>query len=327
MTVRPVIVGACPADIRTPGILSEVGCKVPLSRSLMPSLQELVAFEAAARHANFTRAALELSLTQSAVSKQVRQLEDTLGIVLFNRSNGRVALTALGEQYIHTVRRILVEYETATHALIASDGSEATLKIAVLPTFGARWLIPKLPAFQASHPKVTMNVVTEMGPFDFKEKPVDVAIHYGAPSWAQADATFLFDEAIIAVMSPGYGAANNVHQTEDLHRAVLLQQATRPNLWSHWFGAAGFEHPFPYRGPMFDQFSMTSQAAAVGLGVGLVPSFLVENELKCGILQRLGNQVLPGTGAYYAVVPLRNYRNPLVSAFVQWMVGEAQSTH
>ncbi len=78
---------------------------------------------------------------------------------------------------------------------------------------------------------------------------------------------------------------------------------------------------------MFDQFSMTSQAAAVGLGVGLVPSFLVENELKCGVLRRLGDQVLPGTGAYYAVVPLRNYRNPLVSAFVQWMVAEAQSTH
>jgi LysR family glycine cleavage system transcriptional activator len=297
---------------------------MPLSRALTPSFQELVAFEAASRHMSFTRAAEELSLTQSAVSKQVRQLEVTLGIVLFNRVKSRVILTALGEQYIRSVRRILSEYETATHAVIAASGSEATLKIAVLPTFASRWLIPRLPSFLADHPSVTVNIVSELEPFEFAEKPVDVAIHYGSSNWPQADVTFLCDEVIIAVMSPSYGAANSVHHSEDLRRAVLLQQATRPNLWAHWFNTVGVEHPFPYRGPMFDQFSMTSQAATAGLGVALVPIFMVQDELERGVLARLEHHSLPGPGAYYAATPLRNRLNPLVSGFVRWMVDEAQ---
>lgn len=295
-----------------------------LPRTMMPSFQELVAFEAATRHASFTKAAEELSLTQSAISKQVRQLEETLGITLFNRANGRVILTVFGEQYIQTVRRILVEYETAAHAVIASGGSEATLKIAALPTFASRWLIPRLAPFLAAHPTLTLNIVTELKPFDFLEKPVDVAIHYGKSSWAQADVTFLCDEAIVAVTSPDYAASLDLHTAEDLERAVLLQHATRPNLWHHWFSAAGVEHPFPNRGPMFDQFTMASEAAAAGLGVALVPSFFVEAELQRGALQRLDQRPVPGIGAYYAVVPLRHQGNPFVTAFVDWLVMEAR---
>ncbi len=290
-----------------------------LSRALMPSLQQLTAFEAACRYGSFTKAAEELALTQSAVSKQVRQLEETLGIVLFSRANGRVAMTALGEQYSRTVRQILSDYETSTHAVMASGGSEANLKIAVLPTFAARWLIPRLPDFLARHPGVATHIFSESEPFDFAEKPIDVAIHYGAATWPHAEATFLFEESILAVSSPAYLDAHAIRFAADLGRATLLQQATRPNLWQTWFDVAGVEHPFPYRGPIFDQFSMTSEAAAAGMGVALIPSFLIERELESGVLASLTEPALPGVGAYYAVAPLRKHRDPFVASFIDWL--------
>jgi LysR family glycine cleavage system transcriptional activator len=296
---------------------------VPLSRTFMPSVQELIAFEAAARHGSFTKAAAELALTQSAVSKQIRQLEATLDVALFSRANGRAALTLLGEQYIRTVRKILSDYETSTYAMIAAGGSETTLKIAVLPTFGSRWLIPRLPGFLAKHPGVTLHMVSELQPFDLAEKAVDVAIHYGDANWPLAESAFLFDEAIVAVASPAYLADHGLRQAKDLSRATLLQQATRANLWQTWFDAAGVEHPFPYRGPIFDQFSMTSQAAAAGMGVGLVPAFLIERELESGALATLGEPLLPGSGAYHVVTPLRMQRSAVVTSFVDWILGEA----
>lgn len=298
---------------------------VALPRTLMPSLQELTAFEAAGRHGSFTRASQELALTQGAISKQIRQMEETLGVVLFNRVQGRIVLTMLGEHYMRSARRILRDYEASTHEIIASGGSDSTLKIAVLPTFAARWLIPRLPGFLAGHLDLTINVTTELEPFDFAEKSVDAAVHYGAPSWAQAEATHLFDEAIIAVASPGYLSANGLLIASDLIRATLLQQATRPNLWGHWFGTVGIDHPNPYRGPMFDQFSMTSEAAVAGLGVALVPAFLVQRELAEGQLTSLAERPLSGTGAYYAVVPLSKQHDPVIGGFVRWLVAETRA--
>lgn len=295
-----------------------------LSRRLMPSLQELTAFEAVGRHASFTKAAEELALTQSAVSKQIRQLEDTLGVFLINRVKGRVVLTTLGAQFMISARRILRDYESATHAIIASGGSESTLKIAVLPTFASRWLIPRLPDFLAGHPSVTVNVTTEPTPFDFSEKAVDIAIHYGTHNWVQAETTYLCDETIIAVANPNYIKSMRIKKPADLERATLLQYATRPNLWQQWFSMAGVIHPHPLRGPIFDQFSMSSQAAVSGMGVALVPKFVVEKELREKQLQKVMETSLGGFGAYYAVVPLKMRHDPTVKSFVNWLVKAAQ---
>ena len=294
-----------------------------LSRSLMPSLQELTTFEAAARHGNFTMAADELALTQSAVSKQVRQLEETLGVVLFDRTKGRVTLTRLGERYMRSARRILREYETETHSIIAAAGSESALRLAVLPTFASRWLIPRLPEFLAEHPDVTVMVSTEPEPFDFSEKVVDVAIHYGAPNWPHGETVYLCHESIVAVSSPAYVEARGLRKAGDLAGATLLQQASRPSLWQEWFHACGAEHPHPYRGPLFDQFAMTSQAAAAGMGVALVPTFLIEQELASGQLVALKEPAYKGNGAYYVVTPLQVQHAPLVAAFVTWIRQEA----
>lgn len=291
-----------------------------ISRKLMPSIQELIAFEAAGRHGNFTAAAIELALTQSAVSKQVRQLEMTLGIQLFNRVKGRVILTTQGERYIRSARRILERLEGATHEVIASSGSALTLKIAVLPTFASRWLIPRLPQFLDRHPALTISIMSEIQPFDFNEKLVDIAIHYGDPTWAQAKAVHLCNESIIAVAHPDYISAKKLNSAADLRNATLLQQATRPGLWQHWFAMVGVEHPYPYRGPVFDQFAMTSQAAIAGMGAALVPTFLVEHELCEHTLEKLAELPLPGMGAYYAIVPQRKQYDSAVASFVAWLI-------
>lgn len=297
-----------------------------LRRSQMPSFQALAAFEAAGRHGSFTMAAEELALTQSAVSKQVLQLENTLGIVLFDRTKGKITLTAPGERYLRAAKRLLEDYAKETHAVIASAGSETTLNIAVLPTFASRWLIPRLPTFLARHPSLTINLTTELKPFDFADKLVHAAIHYGSPNWPNAELFHLLQESIVAVTSPDYAQARNLHRATDLPRAVLLQLATRPNFWSDWFEAMKVEHPYPYRGPIFDQFTMMSEAAAVGMGVALMPRYLVERELQSGTLVALDEDPYPGSGNYYVATPLKTQHEPVVAHFVKWTVSEAKGT-
>lgn len=291
-----------------------------LSRSLMPSLQELTAFEAAGRHKNFTTAADELSLTQSAISKQIKNLETTLGVVLFNRAKGRVELTPQGERYLQSVRRILYDYETETHSIIASSGSETTLRIASIPTLAARWLIPNLPQFMDQHPAITVEVTTELNPFDFNENPVDLALHYGAPVWPYGELIYMCHDAIIAVGSPNYMKKRVVKHADDLGKTVLLQQSTRPHMWQEWSEKVGCTLTNPYRGPIFDQFSMTIQAAAAGMGMALVPTFLVQEELRNGLLIALDEAPQFSSGAYYVVIPYRSRHNPAIDPFVKWVI-------
>lgn len=300
---------------------------MPLSRAQMPSLQELTAFEAAGRHESFTRAADELSLTQSAVSKQIRELEATLGVILFERVKGRVVLTRTGAGFLLAARRILDDYATASHAMMASSGSERALKIGVLPTFATRWLIPRVADFLDRRPMVTLNMVTRPAPFDLAADSVDAAIHFGGPNWAQAEATYLCDENVIAVASPACRDRLALREPHDLIRATLLQQATRPQLWRDWFATTGFHHPAPFRGPLFDQFAMTSEAAAAGIGVALVPAFLVERELADGSLTVVtGVPPMQGNGAYYVVTPIDRQHDPDIAAFVAWLVEQAKAS-
>ncbi|TNC14501.1 LysR family transcriptional regulator [Methylobacterium terricola] len=297
-----------------------------IPRTMMPSIQELTAFEAAGRHGSFTRAADELSLTQSAISKQIRQLEDTLGVVLFERVKGKVVMTVAGRAFLPSATKILGDYATATHAVMASAGSAATLKLGVLPTFAVRWLIPRLPAFLSRHPEITVNVVTAPEPFDLVARSVDAAIHFGEPNWAQAECVYLCDEAVVAVATPDYIRRHALSGPADIVRATLLQQASRPGLWRDWLAAAGLTHPYPFRGPLFDQFAMTSEAARAGLGVALLPSFLVEQELCDGSLVTFDAPPIPTSGAYYVAIPLGRRRDPTVGALVDWLVEQAAAS-
>jgi len=313
---------------------------MPFARRLMPTIAELAAFEAAARHGSFTRAAEELALTQGAVSKQVRQLEATLGVPLFERVKRQVVLTDGGRRYLADVRDTLARLERSTHGLIAGGGAAQTLSIASLPTFATRWLVPRLPRFLATRPQVALAIATRLRPFSFAEEPFDLAVHYGAPRWPGAEATHLFDEDLVPVASPGYrdrlaldgppmpgrpasepgpGPAAALPQ-----QATLIQQATRPAAWRDWFAALGPPAEHPYRGPLFDQFSMVTAAAAAGLGVALVPRFLVEEELGAGHLVVLLDRPVRTEEAYHLVVPTEKRSDPLVAAFRDWIVTEAR---
>lgn len=297
-----------------------------VSRRQTPSLQELHAFEAVGRRASFSNAAKELALTQSAISKQIKQLEEKLGIALFNRSGTQVSLTEAGASYLEATQEMLVKFRTATHTVVASSSNKAGLNVVVLPTFAAQWLIPRLPSFTERFPDVTVNLTTRVEPFEYYGDTFDAAIAYGAPNWSHANVDRLCDEVLVAVASPHYQARANLVQPLDLGQATLLQQANRPGLWADWFAANNIAFERPYRGPVLDRFSMTAVACVAGLGVALVPHFLVEAELRSGALVVLFDKVLLGSGAYYVVVPPSKRSAAVPAAFRQWLMEQAHDS-
>lgn len=295
-------------------------------RRKMPSLQELVAFEAVARCNSFTKAAEELALTQSAISKQIRNLEETLGLILFERAGGRIGLTAAGLVYLKAAQEILTQFRTAALSIGGGIDGEPAVNVIVLPTFAELWLLPRLPRFAAEHPNVTVNLTTRVEPYDFYGASYDVAIHYGTANWSHPDATLICEEEFIPLASPAYRKQQRLATAADLSRAVLIQQANRPGLWGDWFAGAGIERENPHRGPVFDRFSMTKIAALSGLGVALIPRFLVEDDIVAGQLVALSEWTLVGAGAYHAVVPRAKAYAPHTSAFHDWLLREASES-
>jgi LysR family glycine cleavage system transcriptional activator len=288
------------------------------------SLSCLVAFEAVARHGGVSRAAAELNLTQSAVSRQILQLEADLGAALFKRVRQRMVLSEAGAVYAVDVRRILGDLADTTYRAMGLGGEDQALNLTVLPTFGARWLAPRLPRFQARQPGVIVNIDTSVTPFDFEGSPYDAAIQFGAADWAGAETTFLIGETMVVVASPAY--AERLRTEDDLADAVLLHQTTRPTAWTDWLGQGGLDLAQAFRGPRFAQFSMVAQAAAAGLGAGLMPRFLVEAELAAGQIVTPFTRSLKTDGAYYVASPESRSTKPLVRSLVAWLVEEAKAS-
>jgi LysR family glycine cleavage system transcriptional activator len=295
-----------------------------IRRRNLPSFAALQAFESAARHGSFTRAAEELHLTQGAVSRQVRGLEHALGVSLFELVRQRVVLTELGKRYLLDVRRMLDALETSTRRTMALGRGSDTLDLATLPTFCSRWLIPRLPALYLQHPNLSINCSTRMLPFDFAEEPFDAAIHFGAPAWSNGVLHHLFPERMLAVCSPEFRTKFGIRSDADLSDAPLLQQSTRGGAWAEWFAAANVKVANPEHGPRFDQFSMLANAAMAGLGVALLPEFLIEEEVEAGRLVVAAQQVLKTDQAYYLVLPEARSSGPTIDSFRRWILGEAE---
>nr|WP_155132753.1 LysR substrate-binding domain-containing protein [Pseudovibrio flavus] len=284
----------------------------------------MIAFECAARHGSFTRAAEELFLTQGAVSKQVRLLEGRLGVELFRRVRQRIVLTDAGRLYLHDIRGTLEKMTNATRQVMSFAGSADVLNLAVLPTFGTRWLAPRLPRFHERYPKASFNLTVRLTPFDFEVEPFDGAIHFGEPVWAGAFAEPLFHEDVIPVASRAFRDRYMIRKPEDLAGVLRLHQSTRPDAWQKWFQQAGVETDTAFQGPRFDQFSMISQAAVSGLGAALVPRFFVEDELASGSLVKLFDISQRQPSAYHFVYPVNRTLRPVVSAFKSWLIEEAR---
>ncbi len=296
-----------------------------LSRRLVPDVTTLQAFECAARHGSFTQAAAELNLTQSAVSRQIKDLENQLGVLLFERVRQRVILSEAGQKFLPEVRRLLNQTEELMVRAMASARADSTLSIASLPTFGSRWLVPRLPGFLRQHPDTVVNIASRSAPFDFDEQNFDIAIHYGQPVWAHATCSYLCSEIIVPAASPTLLAANPVSTLEDIVGGPLLHLATRPKLWAQWFEANGMDGRGAYRGNRFDQFSMVIEAATAGLGFALLPRYLIEQELAAGTLRIVLDRPMQTENNYYLAVPEGKLENPISLAFREWITEQVAS--
>jgi LysR family glycine cleavage system transcriptional activator len=290
----------------------------------LPSLNALRAFAAAGRHLSFTRAAEDLHVTQGAVSRLVKQLEAELGVTLFQRGPRGLQLTEAGAAYLPALSDAFERMSAATR-LIARAGRPANrLAITMLPTFAMRWFMPRLADFQHLHPEIAVDVTSADRPIDFVAEPVDVGIQYGGGSatWpAELKAEFLFAETVILVGAPALLKARPVKKPEDVKRHVLLTHSTRPEAWSEWFEAAALKPPAQIRGPAFEHFFMSIEAAVNGLGLALVPDIFVQAELGSGrLIEPLPKCRVQRKGGYYLLHLAGREREPAIRAFRDWLL-------
>lgn len=285
-------------------------------RRLLPSMSSLAAFEAVARLGTASAAAAELSLTQGAVSRGLKALEDQLGVVLLSRERQRLKLTPAGEDYVQQVRAGLSMIAQASLRLRANPGG-GSLSLAILPAFGVQWLAPRLAAFTREFPGVTVNLSTRLKPFDFATQPFDAAIHFGREDWPGANHLHLMEEIVLPVCAPTL-LSRPLAQASDLLTLPLLQLESRPGAWGRYLTAQGIAGQRP-SGMIFDQFATMTQGAIHGLGVALLPLFLIEAELQSGRLVPAWNQPGGGLGSYYLVWPRDMPRRAPLSAFCDWI--------
>ncbi|MCG4453136.1 MULTISPECIES: LysR family transcriptional regulator [unclassified Pseudomonas] len=290
-----------------------------MSKRLMPSMAALQCFEAVARHLSFTRAAEELFLTQSAVSKQVAQLEEMLQHLLFRRIRRRLQLTPAGSLYLTEVNKILTQVEMSTRYILSYGGETEVLKVATQPTFGARWLIPHLKGFGAANPGIHLDICNELEPFDLLQSRADVVFFFGQGTWPGAECIELFGEEVVPVCAPDIIPVAALDSPLQLTDMLLLQCASRPEAWHEWFQGLGLQTEHSYHGPRFETFYMCIRAAQSGCGVALVPRFLVEDELVEGKLVIPWNHPVPSKGAHFLAYAEHAAEVPKIRSFVRWI--------
>lgn len=294
----------------------------PAPRRFLPSTAALNALEAVARLGSATAAAEELNLTQSAVSRQIKTLENQLGLALFVRRGRALVLTPEAESYAAEIRGALQKIAQASLRLTVNP-SGGSLDLAILPTFGMRWLVPRLADFARRYPEVTINLTTRIRPFSFDAEPFDAAIHFGNGDWPGAAAMKLRAEAVVAVCAPALLAGAEVGRAEDLLRLPLLHIETRPEAWAAWFAAQGVPG-VQVTGTIYDQFATITQAARHGLGVALLPDYLAEQDLATGRLCTVWGGPTPSPGAYYLVWPVEKSRDSALTKFRDWLATQTE---
>jgi DNA-binding transcriptional LysR family regulator len=291
-------------------------------RRKIPSTAALVSFEAAARHESFTKAANELSLTQSAICRQIGSLEEFLNVELFRRSRRGVKLTEAGLSYSRRVATQLDAVERDTLSVMGHQGTNV-IELAVVPTFGTQWLLPRLKDFQHRHPDVTINLTNRTRPFLFADTEFDAAIYFGDADWSGTESHRLMSENPKAVCSPGLMEGRAHLNARELADMPLLQQTTRPYAWRQWFTAQDMNVPRDMTGPRYELFSMLAQAAMHDMGVALIPPFLIQRELAEGRLVIANDKALSSIKAYYLMIPERKVESASLKAFRDWLVNQA----
>lgn len=292
-------------------------------RRKIPSTTALVSFEAAARHESFTKAAQELSITQGAICRQIASLEEFLSVELFRRSRRGVKLTEAGLSYSRRVATQLDAVERDTLSVMGQQGANV-IELAVVPTFGTQWLIPRLKDFQQRHPEVTVNLTNRTRPFLFADTEFDAAIYFGDADWSGTESHRLMGENPAPVCSPRL-LGDRTHLTpQEIADQPLLQQTTRPYAWRQWFNAQQMSVPRDMTGPRYELFSMLSQAAMHDMGIALIPPFLIQRELKEQHLVIASHQTLRSDKAYYLMIPERKVESASLQAFRDWLIEQSR---
>lgn len=292
----------------------------------LPPLNALRAFEAAARHLSFTKAAEELFVTQAAISHQVKALEETLGIQLFRRFNRRLMLTDAGQVYLPALSEAFDGIETATRRLDAADEA-GPLKVSVPNSVAAKWLLPRLPRFRERHPEIEVEISASDRLTDFARDQVDMAIRYGLGRYPGLRVDPLMEDTVFPVCSPALMEGDPPLRTaDDLKRHTLMHDevaAEEAPAWRNWLAAAGITGVQAERGPRYSHSSLVIQAAIDGQGVALGRSTLVALDLEAGRLVQPFGPALPSHFAVYVVSPPANADRPKVMAFREWLFDEA----
>ncbi|HUH88467.1 MAG TPA: LysR substrate-binding domain-containing protein [Pusillimonas sp.] len=290
----------------------------------IPNLGALQAFEATARLGSFSRAAEELSLTHSAVFRQVAGLEERLGVQLFTRVRRRIALTDAGAEYAARVRHHLDQLEKDTFGLISRAGLGRSLHIAVLPTLATTWLVPRLAGFQRDHDDVAVSLSVRTRPFQFNDHPFDAAVYHATQLWPGTVGFKLFDEKeLVPVCTPAVREVIEGHP-EGMAGVVHLHMMSRPDVWREWYRKQGRDCPASVgAGPRYELFTMLLAAAQAGMGVALVPRFLARQALAGGQLTAADPGVLPMREAYYFSYPGQEKPSEALLAFEAWLRNEA----
>jgi len=285
----------------------------------LPQLNALKAFEAAARHVSFTRAAEELCVTQGAISHQVKALEAELGVKLFNREMQRLVITDAGRDYLLVVRDAFDRIAMGTERLVQRQGS-GMLTVSTSPDFAAKWLVHRLGRFAETYPEIDLRVSATMHHIDFAREDVDIAVRHGDGNWPGLHVTQLCTEHLFAVCSPAL--ASRLKRPSDVLSLPLLHLDDR-SVWSAWLDAASVVAPDAIHGPVLNRASMLIDAAAEGQGVALARTTLAAWDLIHNRLVRPFPITLPLSKSYWIVCPKTTAKLPKLVAFRNWLLAQA----
>lgn len=297
----------------------------------LPPLNGLRAFEAAARHLSFSRAAEELFVTPAAISHQIKGLEDFLGVTLFNRLTRTVTLTQKAQSVLPLISDAFDKFDIATRQLKENESS-GVLTVSTAPTFGAKWLLQRLGDFSDAHPEITVRLDARNEMVDFDRDGVDVGIRLGSGNYPGMRVDRLFLERVVPVCHPKYLKGKGaLHTPSDLNNVTLLHvdwgniSGPLPD-WQMWLASAGIEDVDATRGPTFTVEGMAISAAVKGAGIALASTYAVEEELESGQLVIPFTHTLLAEAAYWVVTPERKANHPRVKAFREWILETARET-
>ena len=287
----------------------------------LPPLNALRAFEAAARSESFTRAAEELFVTKGAVSHQIKALETTLGVKLFDRRHQRLVMTEAGREYLAVVRDALDRIAIGTDRLVQRQSS-GVLTVSTSPDFAAKWLVHRLGRFAAVHPDIDLRVSATTDHVDFAREDVDLAVRHGDGGWTGLDVVRLCAERLFPVCSPRLvSGRNRITQAADVLKFPLLRLDDQTT-WRRWFDAAGLTDPVPH-GPVLNRASMLIDAAVDGQGFALARTALAAWDIINGRLVRPVEVSLRMPNTYWIVGPRATSALPKIAMFRKWLLAEA----